>query len=64
MAKNGELEKINTTVSEKTLHRAAELERLGNRAVHQAQEENRRRGIPNWYSINGHLVNDIEPKKD
>lgn len=29
--------------------------RLGNRAVHQAQEENRRLGIPNVYSKNGKL---------
>jgi hypothetical protein len=29
--------------------------RLGNRAAHEAQEENRRRGIPNVYSINGVL---------
>jgi hypothetical protein len=32
-----------------------ELTRVGNRAVREAQEENRRRGIPNVYSINGIL---------
>jgi putative addiction module component (TIGR02574 family) len=32
-----------------------ELIRLGNRAAHEAQEENRRLGIPNVYSINGVL---------
>jgi len=32
-----------------------ELKRIGNRAVQQAQEENRKRGIPNVYSIRGHV---------
>ena len=32
---------------------SAEINRIGNRAVHKAQEENRRLGIPNVYSING-----------
>ncbi len=32
-----------------------ELTRIGNRAVHNAQEENRRLGIPNSYTINGIL---------
>ena len=35
-----------------------EIQRIGNRAVHRAQEENRRLGIPNWYSINGEIVSD------
>ncbi len=60
MAKNGELKKQNGTVGEKTLRKAIELERIGNRAVHKAQEENRRRGIPNWYSIGGEIVSDKE----
>lgn len=34
---------------------AAELRRIGNRAVRKAQEENRRRGIPNAYSRHGRL---------
>ena len=33
----------------------ARIKRAGNRAVHKAQEENRRRGIPNVYSKRGHL---------
>ena len=28
--------------------------RIGNRAVKRAQEENRKKGIPNVYDINGH----------
>ncbi|HEX9962048.1 MAG TPA: hypothetical protein VGB00_14020 [Pyrinomonadaceae bacterium] len=43
-----------------TLQRAFELQRIGNRAVKKAQEENRRLGIPNWYSINGVIVSDQE----
>lgn len=38
-----------------TLRKAAELRRIGNRAVRKAQEENRRLGIPNAYSHNGRL---------
>ena len=30
-----------------------EFERIGNRAVRKAQEESRRLGVPNVYSING-----------
>lgn len=40
------------------LLRALELERIGNEAVHRAQEENRRLGIPNWYEVDGRLVSD------
>ncbi len=32
---------------------AIEFERIGNRAVRKAQEESRRLGVPNVYSING-----------
>jgi len=32
-----------------------ELKRIGNRAVRRAQEENRRQGIPNVYSIGGRI---------
>lgn len=37
---------------------AAEFIRIGNEAVREAQERNRRAGIPNWYSLNGRLVCD------
>ena len=33
-----------------------QLTRLGNTAVRLAQEENRRKGIPNVYCINGKIV--------
>ena len=33
---------------------AREMLRIGNRAVKRAQEENRKKGIPNVYDINGH----------
>ncbi len=38
-----------------TYRMAAEFRRIGNRAVRKAQEENRRLGIPNAYSINGQI---------
>jgi hypothetical protein len=41
-----------------TVRRFLEMQRLGNIAVRKAQAENRRLGIPNWYSINGVLVSD------
>ena len=52
-----------------TLRRLLEMQRLGNLAVRKAQAENRRLGIPNWYSINGVLVSDqsaakLAPKSD
>ncbi|MEI8390692.1 MAG: hypothetical protein WCG23_12515 [bacterium] len=33
-----------------------EISKIFNRAVKKAQEENRRQGIPNVYSINGKIV--------
>ena len=38
---------------------AREMLRIGNRAVKRAQEENRKRGIPNVYDINGHLYYEL-----
>lgn len=58
MAENGR--KLNGTVSDETLREMIEFQRIGNRAVHKAQEENRRLGIPNWYSIGGKIVSDQE----
>ena len=60
MAKNGEIKKQNGTASDKTLRKSIEFQRIGNAAVHKAQEENRRLGVPNWYSINGKIVNEAE----
>ena len=39
-------------------HWSAELIRIGNLAVRQAQTRSRQLGIPNWYSLNGRLVKD------
>ncbi|MCQ2914899.1 MAG: hypothetical protein MJ247_06875 [Alphaproteobacteria bacterium] len=36
------------------------MTQIANNAVHNAQEENRRLGIPNVYSINGKLVYEYE----
>jgi hypothetical protein len=33
---------------------------IGNASVKKAQDENRRLGIPNWYSINGVIISDQE----
>jgi hypothetical protein len=44
-----------TTIPLETYERIQELIRIGNRGVRRAQEENRRLGIPNVYSINGIL---------
>lgn len=35
-----------------------EYQKIGNLAVQKAQEENRRLGIPNWYSIDGIIISD------
>ena len=50
---------LRTSISAEALQKGEELERIGNRAVHQAQEENRRLGIPNVYSINGILYYEL-----
>ena len=52
-----------TDVETERLARVLELQRIGNRAVREAQEENRRRGIPNWYSINGVIISDQQAAK-
>ena len=61
MAENGNGHiKIEGAVSERTLRNMVEDLKIANAAVHEAQEENRRLGIPNWYSINGQIVSDIQ----
>ncbi len=35
---------------------AEKLLKIGNRAIKKAQENNRKKGIPNVYSINGKIV--------
>jgi hypothetical protein len=48
-----------TTIPLETYEKVQELIRIGNRGVRQAQEENRRLGIPNVYSINGILYYEL-----
>ena len=40
-------------LSQEVYERFIAFERIGNRAVRKAQEESRRLGVPNVYSING-----------
>ena len=46
-------------LSPEAYKRTRELLRIGNRAVKKAQEENRKRGIPNVYSYNGHIYYEL-----
>lgn len=39
--------------------RALDMQRIGNAAAHKAQANNRAKGIPNFYSIGGHIVSDV-----
>ncbi len=43
-------------ISVETYQWMAEIVRIGNRAVRQAQEENHRLGLPNIYSRNGKII--------
>ncbi len=43
-------------MTEKTNKLFDKITRIGNRAVKKAQEENRQKGLPNVYSINGKIV--------
>ena len=45
----------NSTLSPATYSTIDELLRIGSLAVAKAQEESRKRGVPNVYSINGRL---------
>ena len=63
MAKNGNGNgkvKLGGQVSERTLRNFVDDLRIAQSAVTKAQEENRRLGIPNWYSIGGKIVSDIQ----
>ena len=46
-------------LSPEAYKRTRELLLIGNRAVKKAQEENRKRGIPNVYSYNGHIYYEL-----
>ena len=49
-------QKQKTKLKSETYERLLEFERIGNRAVRQAQEENHRLGLPNIYSRNGKII--------
>ena len=46
-------------LSPETYKQARKLLQIANRAAKRAQEENRKRGIPNVYDINGHLYYEL-----
>jgi hypothetical protein len=50
---------VDPPISLETFTRAEEIIRIGRRAVRKAQQENRRRGVPNVYSINGFLYYEL-----
>jgi len=50
---------IKPTANAETLLKGENLMRIAHRAAHAAQEENRRLGIPNVYSINGILYYEL-----
>lgn len=50
---------IDSPISLETFTRAEEIIRIGRCAVRKAQEENRRLGVPNVYSINGLLYYEL-----
>jgi hypothetical protein len=56
---NGKLNKQGKP-SEKSLRKMLKFQQIANTAVQKAQEENRKLGIPNWYSINGVIISDQE----
>ena len=49
----------NDDLSLETYKRMYEFLQIGNRAVKKAQEENRKKGIPNVYSYNGHIYYEL-----
>ena len=59
---NGKITK-QSEVNEKTLREMTRYQKIANDAVQKAQEENRRLGVPNWYSINGQIVSDVQIEK-
>ena len=48
-----------TTLDNATYARIDEILRIGSRAIAKAQEESRRMGVPNVYSINGFLYYEL-----
>ena len=64
MERNGKKINSEKTVSDKTVREMLKNQRVANAAVHKAQEENRALGIPNWYSIDGKIVSDLDIQND
>ena len=60
MERNGKKINSDAAISDKTLREMLKNQRIANAAVHKAQEENRALGIPNWYSIGGKIVSDLD----
>ncbi len=60
MARNVKSVITESCISQTRLSEIVRHQRIADAAVHKAQEENRRLGIPNWYSINGEIVSDIQ----
>ena len=60
MERNGKKLNVEKTVSDETLRAMLKNQRIASTAVHKAQEENRRLGVPNWYSVGGVIVSDAE----
>ena len=50
---------LKSKISAEALKKGEELVQIGERAVQDAQEENRQLGIPNVYSINGILYYEL-----
>ena len=46
-------------LSLETYKESVEFLRIANRAAKKAQEENRKKGIPNVYSFNGHIYYEL-----
>jgi hypothetical protein len=46
------------------LKHTVEILSIGNLAVHKAREENRKPGIPNWYSVGGRIVSDSQEPQE
>lgn len=60
---NGKVKK-QSEPSEKTLRKMLKFQQIANAAVQKAQDENRKLGIPNWYSIGGIITSDQQLQAD
>ncbi len=60
MADNGQNIVTKSEPDAATLREILRMQKIAVAAVHKAQAENRRLGIPNWYSINGKIVSDLQ----